>query len=566
MSTTNLTFVSAHILAVALGTPLMYLVLIISKSLLLRQIVPSAFRHIPGPPSQSWVKGNLGQLFNPKGLPFHQRLVDAYGGMVKVYGFFGDEQLYISDPRALHNIILKDHDAFEETSVFTETNKVIFGPGLIAVTGDQHRKQRKIVSPIFALPELRRLTPVFYDIGEKLVSVIEREINVNKDSVFDMSEWVGRTALESVGRTILGHSFDPLDSPSSNPYTAAVKELIPTIFSLSLVRQFAPFLSKLGSPSFRRRLVEWTPNQAVQKVKEMSDAMHTAAMGILKSKKEELGKREENGVDDMAESRDVISTLLRANEKAAFGEKLSDDELAGQITVLIFGAQDTTSSSLSRMLHLLASHPAIQAKVREEIRTAMGGEQRRLGFEEIMGLPWLDAVMKETLRLYPPVPFVRRTAIKERTIPYSKSGSLDDDEITAVMIPEGTTIFVSIAGSNRLESVWGPDAKEWRPERWLNPDGDIKEVVENKVRLPGIYSGMMSFLGGSRSCVGYRFAQIEMKIILATLLSKFTFAATRDEVVWNLSQIISSSVRTVNNGEVEEKKGLPLIVQCAPNM
>ncbi|KAK0448461.1 cytochrome P450 [Desarmillaria tabescens] len=509
----------------------------------------SPFQHINGPPTESWFMGNLGQLFNAKGLPFHQQIVDEYGGMVKVHAFFGDEQLYISDPKALQSILIKDQDAFEETDVFIETNKVIFGPGLVATTGDQHKRQRKLVNPVFSVAQLKDLMPVFYRISDRLADVIESEHAENP--VLDMSQWMSRVALEMIGQTVLGYSFDPLSSRVNNPYTSAIKELIPTIFSLSLIRQFAPFLSKLGSPSFRRRLVEWTPNKAVQKVKSISDVMHNTAREILMVKREEIGQ------EGVKNNRDIISVLLKANENATEDAKMNENELTGQMTVLIFGAQDTTSSALSRILYLLSVRPDIQDKVRDELQTALQskGSGERLEYDEISELPWLDAVIKETLRLYPPVPFVRRTAIKERSLMYSPNVH-DLDSFASVTVPVGTTLFVGIAGANRLESIWGPDAKLWKPERWIDqqaPGGRI---------LPGIYAGMLSFLGGSRSCIGYRFAQIEMKVLLATLLLRFRFSLTDDVIVWNLSQIISPSVATKGDkGEDVERKGMPLKVE-----
>ncbi|KAG6890526.1 hypothetical protein C0995_007728 [Termitomyces sp. Mi166 len=523
--------------------------------------------------------------------------------MVKVHGFFGDEQLYISDPRALHSIVVKDQDAFEETAVFVETNKAIFGPGLVATIGpyilskdmrktntflgDHHKKQRKIVTPIFSVTQLRQLTPTIYEVADKLSSVLDREAARCKaktgQSVLDMSEWMSRVALETVGQTILDYSFDPLDSPATNPYTAAIKELIPTIFSLSLVRQFAPFLSRLGTPAFRRRLVEWIPNQAIQKVKNMSDVMHETALEILRRKRKDIIQEIETESLESTPAKDIISVLrevvffphlilaaetefnaVRANNRATATEKLSEAELTGQMTVLIFGAQDTTSSALSRILYLLSRHPDVQERVRDEVRgklrqqRAEGDLSGHLSYDDIMSLPILDAVIKETLRLYPPVPFVRRTAVKERTIPYS--GVDGDLHPSTVTIPVGTTLFVGIAGSNRLESVWGPDAKEWKPERWLS---EAAPASNSRVRLPGIYSGMMSFLGGGRS--GYKFAQVEMKILLSVLLTTFEFSSTKDKIVWNLSQIISPSVQTswmTPAGLVtDEKKGLPLVVR-----
>lgn len=142
--------------------PLLILVLLFIATRLLRK---SNFPHLPGPRVQSWAMGNLKQLFTPKGLPFHHKLVEQYGEMVRVWGFFGvslisvmlgllsrcpltsksavtdcsssqDAQLYITDPLALSAILGKDADAFEETDVFLETNKVIFGPGLVSTSGE----------------------------------------------------------------------------------------------------------------------------------------------------------------------------------------------------------------------------------------------------------------------------------------------------------------------------------------------------------------------------------------------------------------------------------------------
>ncbi|KAF5371664.1 hypothetical protein D9758_003587 [Tetrapyrgos nigripes] len=570
----------------------------------------SPFQDIPGPAPSSWFMGNLGQLFTAKGLPFHQQLADRYGGMVKVYGFFGilwyrpeylddadcflvfvltpsDEQLYVSDPLALQSIIVKDQ-SFEETEVFIETNRVIFGPGLVATTGDVHRRQRKIVGPVFAVPQLKALIPVFYGVAEKasLSHVLEQEskkkLEESGKSILDMSQWMSRVALETIGRTVLGYSFDPLDSPYNNPYTSAIKDLIPTLFSLSLLRQFAPFFARMGSPSFRRKLVEW----------DMSDVMHHTAQRILDEKREILEHEEllvgasadlTDGKDS-DKAKDIISVLLRANNQAQGTEdQLTDAELTGQMTVLIFGAQDTTSSCLSRILYQLSINQDVQDKVREEIRTACSAydhdadtSNTRLSYEEISSLPWLEAVIKETLRLYPPVPFVRRTATKDTTLsyshsphyPFSPSSSVAMSTTLRVRVPKGTTLFVGIANANLIASkaVWKYDAEEWKPERWMKDfnesDGLENEILESNeqrwkgMKLPGIYHGMLSFYGGGRSCIGYKFAQIEMKILLITLLSKFKFGPapkiseddSASEIVWNLSQIISPSVRRRRSG------------------
>lgn len=208
-------------------------------------------------------------------------------------------------------------------------------------------------------------------------------------------------------------------------------------------------------------------------------------------------------------------------------------------SVLIFGAQDTTSSLLSRILHLLSLNPDVQKRVRQELHEArndnvLADNPNRLGYDALSELPWLDAVVKETLRLwvvwsliflhrpingssrYPPVPFVRRTcvmlssrwnkvtsfwpfhsAIRDTVLPYSRTEADGAVKPATIRVPKGTTLFVSILGCNRLEAVWGPDAKQWKPERWLdpsrgaeNPNVKYTPPMGDGLRPPGIYHNM----------------------------------------------------------------------------
>ncbi|TFY83273.1 hypothetical protein EWM64_g746 [Hericium alpestre] len=187
------------------------------------------------------------------------------------------------------------------------------------IAGEHHKRQRKVVQPVFAVPQLKRLVPKFYEVAHRLCDVIAQgvaeEQKETSSSVLDMSLWMSRVALESVGQTVLGYSFDPLDSPSNNPYSKAVRELIPALFSVSLIRQFAPFIARLGSPSFRRKLVELMPNATIQKIKNMSDVMYDTARDILYTKKESI--TEFSSESGEGQPKDVVSVLSHEGEREA---------------------------------------------------------------------------------------------------------------------------------------------------------------------------------------------------------------------------------------------------------
>ncbi|THH10431.1 hypothetical protein EW145_g1337 [Phellinidium pouzarii] len=532
----------------------------------------------------------------------------GYEGRIYVSATPGkDEQLYISDPLALQSILVKDQDNFEETKVFIENNKIIFGEGLVATVGELHKKQRKMVNPVFSLHRLRSLTPAFYNVAHRLQKSISSVIterkrsktsgpgNVLPENNIDMAEWLARATLESIGQAGLGYSFDPLDSPSNNPYTRTVRMLIPTMFRIAPLRLLTPFITRLGPPAFRRFLLNFVPIEAVQLLKQMSDQMDRTCKEILHEKRHSgvvdpagygfNGKGSSS--DTLGDGKDIMSILLRANEAADEKERLSEAELLGQVNVLIFGAQDTTASALSRMIYLLSrpENAALQGRLRDEISCAYetkGGNE--LDYDELSKMLLLDAVIKETLRLYPPVPFVRRVVRRESSLPLSRPLKLNGDHnaVDSITVPAGTTIWISITGANRSSDVWGADADQWKPERWLSLSENATGVYPERgnFKLPGIYSGMLTFLGGGRSCIGYRFALIEMskcpshkalrkemtycntEIILATLLLAFRFTHTEDQIVWNLSQILSPSFTGKNaSGDEVERQGMPIGIE-----
>jgi cytochrome P450 len=124
-------------------------------------------------------------------------------------------------------------------------------------------------------------------------------------------------------------------------------------------------------------------------------------------------------------------------------------------------------------------------------------------------LPWLDAVVRETLRLDAPVPGINRSAVKSEMLPLSRP-YVDQDGVLheSIAISEGDSLWIPLMVVNRSVELWGPDAKEWKPERWI--DGSGHDGVPEAVKIiPGVYSNTMSFFGGIHSCIGFRFALYE---------------------------------------------------------
>jgi len=372
-------------------------------AVLKRFVVKHPLDNIPGPPSPSFIAGNLEQAFNPQGLEFHSYLENAFGGVVKLHGLLGDRQLYVTDPKALQHIIVKDQYVYEEPSWLTEIRKMFFGMGLASTRGEHHRQQRKLLNPAFSSSHLREMMPTFYEVSYKLRGAIASKLQGGTQDI-DMLHWSGRATLEIIGQAGLGHSFDNFDEGPPNEYSIAVKELMPTFFKLPIIHEWISHVENIGSPGLRRFLVKLLPFRDVQKLREIADIMDRTSVDIFETRKAAL---QQDGEVALKRGKDIMAILLKANMEGKEEDRLPESELLGQITTFVFAAMDTTSGSLARILYMLAQNPDVQERLRREITEgrASGGD---LGYNNLVDLPYLDAVIRETMRLFPTVPMIFR--------------------------------------------------------------------------------------------------------------------------------------------------------------
>ncbi|THH11078.1 hypothetical protein EW146_g8172 [Bondarzewia mesenterica] len=426
--------------------------------------------------------GNIGQIFDPDGWKFHADIAANYGRVVRLNGMLGDTELYISDTRALYNILIKDQHIFEESSRFISMNQVFFRTWSTVDFG-----------------QLREALTAKVGDGPKEV---------------DMMDWMTRAALELIGQAGLGYSFDTLDDRVENAYANAVKTFLPTISSPSMIiaLEFLPWLMRTGTSAFRRAVAEKTPWEDVQRLVNIVDIMDNTSREVFENKKTALEKGDEAVVHQIGEGKDIMSVLLKANMAASAEDRLPEKELLAQMSVLIFAAMDTTSSALSRTLDLLSVHQDIQDKLRAELTEAreMSNDS---DFDTLHALPYLEAVCRETLR------FTRKDAVLPLGTPIT---GVDGTKISEIMIPNNTGIYIGVLSVNRDPGIWGADVMEWKPERWLSP---LPPSVA-EARIPGVYAN-----------TGFKFSQLEMKIVLAVLIPAFKFSTSDKRISWAMAAV-----------------------------
>jgi cytochrome P450 len=532
---------SLNWLLVAAALPLVFFIRFLRTSL-----VSSGLANLAGPASPSWLKGNFQQVFNPHAWGFHEFLAKQYGSTSLLHGPWGTKIIYTFDPKVMNHVLVKDQNVFEESDGFLVANRLSFGDGLLGTLGHcHHRKQRKMSNPVFSAAHMRDMVPTFFEISHKLESTLKSRLQTGSPSQeVDILSWMGRTALELIGQAGLGYSFDPLtDEESAHPYTRVIKEFLPTQMRVQFWGiNVLPLVSRFGSPSFRRFLINILPWKDLHQLRDMIDYMDQVATEIYEAKKLALDQGDEAVAQQIGRGKDLISILMNENMKASDEDRLAESEVISQMSTLIFAAMDTTSSAMARLLHLLSKHSEVQEKLRHELIEAKrlkNGED--FSYDELVALPYLDAVCRETLRLYAPAPVVTRVARQAAIVPLLQpTKGLDGTEIREIAVPSGTTIAVSIFNANRSSTLWGKDANEWNPERWLSPLPDT--LVE--ARIPGVYSHLMTFIGGGRSCIGFKFSQLEMKVVMSVLIENFKFSpSSKDsEIFWQMNGVTAPIV------------------------
>ncbi|QRV95542.1 cytochrome P450 family protein [Ceratobasidium sp. AG-Ba] len=481
---------------------------------------------LPSPPKEGWMTGHFKKLFGPNGTQYHEHLVSTYGTTSKINGAFGEEIIFTADPTAMHAIFVKDRASFERPTATTMHMRFAFGGGLLSLTGDEHRFHRKLLNPVFTMKFLRELLirvqmPVFMDIAEQTGDAIKKDLANAKSSSkeLDIFPWITAAALDLVGEAGLGYSFDSLTG-QRNEYNIAVKSVMRLFSQVAPYAKVMPFLYNFGTAAFRRWAVQYIPLTIVRQMRHVVAVQKEQAEEVLRARQALLS----SGSDLSAEAgrgRDIMTLLMKANEAEGSENHIDHQAMIGHMNTFIFAGHETTSTVVSRILNILADSPQIQVKLREEVRLYFEEHKDDVNHDGLLELPYLDAVVRETLRLYGPFAQLVRMSQKDTIIPLEYPIQTPKGEIPSIPVKAGTRILLSVHMANRYGKIWRERANEFWPDRWIG--SKLEEVTVAGSHLPGVYSAIMSFGAGPASCIGFKFAVLEIKAMVAVLVKRFKF-------------------------------------------
>ncbi|CAB4387314.1 unnamed protein product [Rhizophagus irregularis] len=446
----------------------------------------SPLRKIPGPPSDNPILGNLQSLLSsvdstdPK-----LEWVRKYGNIVKYNGLFNKPTLLVTDQKIIQDI-LTSSKAYDFVKSHNEFNLALLGNGLVFAEGDDHKRQRKMMTPTFTHGNIKEMVPTFIRVASTLKGLIEKEINQGNSNI-NLSPYISKTTLDIIG--LVGFSYEFNSLTSSNELAAAYESLFNKQLS---ILQIAVMMAATYIPIIKDISTAMDVN-----FKNACEVISRVSRQLV----EEKYKEAENGE---LKNKDLLSLLINTNKILPDEEKMTFEELKNQIMTFLMAGHETTSIAISWALYLLAQHPHEQDKLREELVKAFPDKSNfNPTYDEINSLEYLNCVIKENLRLIPPVPVVSRFNVK-------------DEVFGEYMIPKNTETLIGMSVLQRSTELWGPTAENFDPKRWLDPS------TTNAANL-----NYLPFLNGPRGCIGNKVALAEAKIILGMLIRNFVFQPTK---------------------------------------
>ncbi|KAJ6587651.1 cytochrome P450 [Mycena vulgaris] len=463
----------------------------------------SPLRNLPGPKSAHWVTGNLMEIIDDLDLGVEESWLKRYGPTLRVHGFFGGSILYTMDTKAIQHILTNSHN-YQKPEIDRYSLARIVGPGILVVEGDVHRQQRKAMNPAFGAPQIRELTGIFVDKSVQLRDIWASEAAKNGGVAHvEAISWLNKATLDIIGLAGFNHDINALGTKSGQKTDdlAAAFETLTGNSSFTAMRVLQFFFPPLRQISTKEDKIG----------AEAQATMMRIGRELLADSKRAIA---ESGTFETGRARDLLSLLVRANtsKEIPVDQRLSDADVLAQVPTFLVAGHETTSTAVTWALFALTQNTAAQTRLRTELLSL---DNDYPTMDDLNNLPYLDCVVREVLRLHAPVQLTLRKSLSDDVLPFGvpcvdSNGTVHD----ALRIPAGTSILIPITEVNRDPRVWGLDAKEFIPERWESP---IKNTI------PGVWGQMLTFNGGPRSCIGYRFSLVEMKALLFTLVRDLEF-------------------------------------------
>lgn len=461
----------------------------------------SPLQRIPCPPGGLPLIGHLFTLYRSGGFLEMVRVwTKQYPSMFILhpgFGFgIGGYMVYVTDPELIRFVAIRNAHKFERTQFLNWVVPSV-SKGLFGSVGKAHARQKRIIGPAFSSANLKGFLNVFLENSEKLLQhwcdqLLKNTAEPKQFIDVKVLDDLSHLTLDVIGQSAFGYNFNSILGGDSKISIAFATSLSAMDFKYLICKFLIPFFDYLPLPV----------NKKFQKAREISD---NTVLEVIRER-----RRQKTEESHSSAKKDLLDLLMDMHDEET-DSRMNDEELRSQVFTFILAGNETSSVSMAWTLYELARNPQVQEKLRAEVEAAFG-DSDDLTWEKVEKMHYLENVVKESLRLHSPADITSRVA-------------LSDAEIGGHFVPAGTYVLLPMDALQRSLSFWS-NPETFDPDRFQQKD-DQTNI------LPYTY---FPFGCGPRMCIGYKFATMEMKVVLAELVKNFSFGEVPGCVVKEVSR------------------------------
>ncbi|EDO33558.1 predicted protein, partial [Nematostella vectensis] len=436
----------------------------------LRSTMIAATGDLPGPTALPFI-AHLHDLIRHKGQMQNQfqEYYKKYGRLYAMFLVGKKPSVIVGDPDIVKNIMVKEFSSFQDRPVEP------FNSFMTRAKYDKWHRIRTSLSPAFSAHKMKLMVPLINSSCDVLINKLTKI--ADSGTSFFVHKFHQGLTMDTILKTAFGIHSEAQTNYDDPAFTAARKSM-----STSPARRVMLFLIFLMP--FRKYIFRWFPSLLIG---NFDDIMKITTKMIEVKK-----------VNPHKEAKDMLDLMLSAAANENTSKKLSDMEVLAQSLIFLIAGYETTNITLSFVAYSLATNPDVQEKLQREIDSVWTEEDQMPSYDTVHNLPYLDMVISETLRLYPPG-FV---ASRECT---------QDCVIKGYRFRKGLSIFIDAYSMHHDPEFW-TDPERFDPERFSR---ECKQSRDPYSYLP--------FGHGPHNCIGMRFAQMEIKLALVRVLRKFSY-------------------------------------------
>ncbi|ETN58141.1 cytochrome P450 11A1, mitochondrial [Anopheles darlingi] len=391
------------------------------------------------------------------------------------------------DPEVIKTILVKDFNVFHDRGMYSDADADPLSATLFALAGKSWRSLRHKLTPTFTSGKMKFMFGTILEVADELHRYVDEHAVQGE---LEMKDILVRFTTDIIGTCAFGIECNTLRNPDSEFLKYGHRVFEQTSYKMLKV-MFTMTLPKLAKKVG---------------VKVTDTELETFFLGLVR---ETVEHREKHNV----QRNDFLNLLIEIKNKGSVqdgGDAIAPEEpgmtmneLAAQVFIFFLAGFETSSTTMNFCLYELVKHPDIQERLRNEINAAIEANGGQLTYDVVMNIQYLDHVINETLRKYPPLETITRAPERDYTVPG-----------TTHVIPKGAMIQIPIYGLHHDPDYY-PNPERFDPERFT-PE-------EVKKRPAYVF---LPFGEGPRNCIGLRFGLMQTKVGLITLLRNFRFSAT----------------------------------------